>query len=210
MKATTKFFKLAIASSIALMSATASAEIYQFQFSANPDALDATQDKALDVLHTVTIDSSKVAQFNSSTLTATESWLNGGIQMTMSHQGKTVRLNDGLDITSTTVSIPGAYYPEGFLDLSSTSIWFFALEFAPQSPFIDGNNLPYDPFVYGFLFAYQDSAAYKDFRSLWVEGNTSVLPSYQISAVPEPSATALAAIGLIGCLAAARRKRASA
>jgi hypothetical protein len=210
MKASTNFFKLAIASSIALMSATASAEIYQFQFSANPDALEATQDKALDVLHTVTIDSSKFTQFNVSTLDATESWLNGGIQMTMSHQGKTVRLNDGLDVTSIIVSIPGAYYPEGFIDLSSNSVGFFALEFAPQSPFIDGNNLPYDPFVYGFLFAYQESSAYKDFRSLWVNGNTSVLPSYQISAVPEPSALALASFGLIGYLAAARRKRASA
>lgn len=207
MKTPAKLFKLAIASGLALMSATAFAEIYQFQFSANPDALDATQDKALDVMHTVTIDSSKISQFNSSTLRATEFWLNGGIQMTMSHQGKTVRLNDGLDVTSTTVSILGFSYREGFLDLSFTGPWFFALEFAPQSPFIDSNNLPYDTFVSGFLFSYQDNAAYKDFRSLWVQGNISVLPSYQISAVPEPSRAALAAVGLFVSFAAARRKR---
>lgn len=199
--------KLAIVSGFALMSATAFAEVYQFQFSANPDALDATQDKKLDVLHTITIDSSKISQFNSSTLRATESWLNGGIQMTMSHQGKTVRLNDGLDVSSTSVLIPGANYGEGFIDLSSASPWFFALEFAPRNPFIDSNNLPYDPFVYGFLFSYQDNVAYKDFRSLWLQGNTSVLASYQIPAVPEPSTGALAMVGLVLCFAAARRKR---
>lgn len=207
MKSSKKIINALVASGLVLLSTTASAAMYQFQFLANPDALDPVQDKSMDVLHTVTIDSSKFAQFNSTTLSKTENWLNGGINLTMSHQGKSVSLNSGINVASPTVKVTGAYYDEGFLALSGNSPGFFALEFAPNSPFIDGNNLPYDPFVYGFLFAYQDSSAYKDFSSLWNSGNTSILSKYEVSAVPESSSWAFAAIGLMTCLIAARQKK---
>lgn len=203
----TPFVQLAMAASLTVVGTSALADTYQFKFLVNPDALDATQDKTLDVLHTVTIDTSKITAFNPHVLNATSSWLDGGISMTMTHKDKTVSLNEGLDQTSEWVSIPGTYYDEGFLSMWPGSIWFFALEFGPDSPFIDGHNLPYDPFVYGFLFAYQDNKAYQDFSSLWMNGDTSTLSSYRVSEVPEPSAVGLAMVGALGSLAAARRKR---
>ncbi len=206
----TPFVQLAMAASLTAVSTSALADTYQFKFLANPDALEAAPDKTLDVLHTVTIDTSKITAFNPYVLNATSSWLNGGIKMTMTHEDKTVSLNEGLDPTSEWVSIPRAHHEEGFLSLWPGSIWFFALEFAPDSPFIDGHNLPYDPFVYGFLFAYQDNKAYQDFSSLWLNGDTSVLSSYRVSAVPEPSAVGLALVGALGGLTAARRKRSAA
>ena len=207
MKTSAIFVKSVLSAGIAVFTTAASANLYQFQFLANPDALKSSQDKSLDVLHTITIDSDKISSFSPSTLNATSTWLDGGISMNMTHQGKTVSLNSGLDPDSPYVTIPGYYYDEGFLSLSSKGIWFFALEFAPNSPFIDGNDLPYDPFVYGFLFAYQDDQAYQDFGSLWVAGDTSVLPSYQIPAVPEPSTAILSVMGALGALVAAKRKR---
>lgn len=207
MKSSKKIINALVASGLVLLSTTASAAMYQFQFLANPDALDPVQDKSMDVLHTVTIDSSKFAQFNSTTLSETENWLNGGINLTMSHQGKSVSFNSGINVNSPTVSMGGNYNDEGFISLSGGGPWFFAMEFAPGSPFIDGNNLPYDPFVYGFLFSYQDSSAYKDFSSLWNSGNTSILSKYEVSAVPESSSWALAAMGLMTCLIAARQKK---
>ena len=208
MKSAKKIINALVASGLVLLSTTSSAAMYQFQFLANPDALDPVQDKSMDVLHTVTIDSSKFAQFNSTTLSKTENWLNGGINLTMSHQGKSVSFNSGINVNSPTVSVVGSYRDEGFISLHGGGPWFFAMEFAPGNPFIDGNNLPYDPFVYGFLFSYQDSTAYKDFSSLWIYGNTSILSKYEVSAVPESSSWALAAIGLMTCLIAARQKKA--
>lgn len=210
MKASVIFSRFAIGASLVLLSAAATADTYQFKFLANPDAIDPTQDKTLDVLHTITIDSSKISSFSSQTLGATSAWMSGGIKMTMTHGGKTVSLNDGLDPTSSRVSIPGAYgYDEGFISLGSSGIWFFAMEFAPGNAFIDSHNLPYDPFVYGFLFAYQDNKAYQDFRSLWLNGDTSVLSSYRVSQVPEPGTMGLALVGALGALTACRKKRAT-
>jgi hypothetical protein len=60
--------------------------------------------------------------------------------------------------------------------------------------------------VYGFLFAYQDSQSYKDFRALWTEGQTSVLAKYEVAAVPE-SSTALMTLTGLGLLGAAVRRR---
>ena len=186
---------------------TSNAGIYQFQFKANPDALDAAPDHTLDVLHTVTIDSSKIAGFDATTLNSTSTWLDGGITDAMSYEGKTVTLNSGFDPLLPHPVIHGAHYDEGFLGLDGyDSIWFYALEFAPDSQFIDGNKLPYDPFVYGFLFAYQDDRAYRDFRVLWTEGQTSVLSKYEISAVPESSRAALLLTGM-GLLAVARARQ---
>ncbi len=185
----------------------ARADIYQFQFLANPDALDATQDKSLDVLHTVTIDTSKIASFNVATLNKTASWLDGGIALTMTHNGKSVRYNDGIDPASSFPSIKGALrYSEGFLSLSPGSDWFFALEFAPGNPFIDSNQLPYDPFVYGFLFAYQNQQAYVDFGQLWATGNISILSKYSASSVPESGTALTMALGL-GLLFRVSRKK---
>lgn len=197
MKSRHYLLQFAVATAFALPSLHVNAETYEFQFKANPDALDAMQDKGLDVTHTITLDSGKIHQFNSETLARTDTWLSGGIRMTMTHQGKTALLNDGLNPGSVYVSIPGANRSEGFIDLSSPSIWFFALEFAPGNSFIDSRALPYDPFVYGFLFVYQNDKAFQDFRDLWIGGDTSVLPQYQISPVPEPGSGSMAAMGLL-------------
>lgn len=202
---------LSIAALLSLSHGASQAETYQFQFLANPDALDATQNKSLDVLHTITLDSSKIAAFNVTTLSKTASWLGGGIDMTMSHNGKTVRLNDGLDPTSAFPSVKGSYgYSEGLLSLSPGTSWFFAMEFAPGNPFIDGNALPYDPFVYGFLFAYQNQQSYIDFGKLWATGDTSILSKYSVSAVPEPSTALTAALGVGLLIRLTRKKQAAA
>lgn len=202
---------LSVATLLSLSHGTSRAETYQFQFLANPDALDATQDKALDVLHSITLDTSKIAAFNFATLTKTASWLNGGIDMTMTHNGKTVRLNDGLDPTSTFPTVRGSMgYSEGFISLSPGSPWFFAMEFAPGNPFIDRNALPYDPFVYGFLFAYQKQQAYIDFGKLWATGDTSILSKYSVSSVPEPSTALTLALGLGLLIRLTRKNQAAA
>lgn len=188
---------IALSAVAALTAEPAHAAKYQFEILANPDALRTTQDKSLDVLHTITIDADKIASFDTQVLSRTESWLGGGITMDMTHAGKTVRLNDGFDIQSSFPTVPGAFSGgEGFISLSPGSIWFLALEFGPGNPFIDANQLPYDPFVYGFLFAYQDQPSYIDFGALWGAGDTSVLPLYQIAAVPEPSQYAMYLLGL--------------
>lgn len=194
----------------ALMSASAQAQVYRFQFLANPDALEADQDTSLDVLHTVTLDASKIPAFNSEVLDQTSTWLNGGITMTMSNEGQTVTLNDALDPGSKHPTVKGAYYDEGFISLSARdSFWFYALEFAPDSPFIDSNGLSYDAFVYGFLFPYQNQKAYQDFRQLWTDGDTSVLPAYRAdpisTAVPEPASAGMMLLGLAGGAAMWRR-----
>lgn len=201
----------AVAFGVLLAASSAShASIYEFRFKANPDALDAAPDQTLDVLHTVTIDDSKVPSFSYKTLNDTSTWLSGGITDAMTYGDKTVTLNSGFDPLLPHPVIHGASYDEGFLSLTPYvyNSGFFALEFAPDSPFVVGNNLPYDPFVYGFLFAYQDDQAFKDFRALWA-GDTSVLSSYLVSSVPEPGSpiTMLLGLGAIGLLA--RRKRAS-
>lgn len=197
---------LSIAALLTVSHGTTRAETYQFQFLANPDALDTTQDKALDVLHTITLDTSKIAAFNFATLNKTASWLNGGIDMTMTHNGKTVRLNDALDPTSTFPTVRGSMsHSEGFLSLSPGSSWFFAMEFAPGNPFIDRNALPYDPFVYGFLFAYQKQQSYIDFGQLWATGDTKILSKYSLPAVPEPATALTMALGL-GLLVRLARK----
>lgn len=53
---------------LASVHTSALSETYQFQILANPDALEATADPSLDVLHTITIDSSKIPSFTSATL----------------------------------------------------------------------------------------------------------------------------------------------
>lgn len=197
---------LSAATLLASVHTSALSETYQFQILANPDALEATADPSLDVLHTITIDSSKIPSFTSATLRSTEYWLNGGITMTMTHNGKSVVLNDGLDPNSATPSVPGSLLPGIFIDLGApNSHFFFALEFAPDTPFIDDNDLPYDPFVYGFLFAYQDQQPYQDFRSLWTAGNTGVLSGY-VAAVPEANTALTFLLGLGLMAGVARRK----
>ena len=198
---------IALSGVVALAAVPAHAATYQFEILANPDALETTQDKSLDVLHTITIDSDKTSSFDTQVLGRTESWLGGGITMDMTHDGKTVRLNDAFDPNRSSPTVPGTFYDEGFLSLFPGSIWFLALEFAPQSPFIDANQLPYDPFVFGFLFAYQDQPSYIDFGALWGRGDTGVLPRYQVAAVPEPSPYAMFLLGLGAISLLAWRRR---
>lgn len=161
--------------------------VYQFRFYANPTALDSVPDPSLDVLHTVTINGNKIPAYNSSVLSSTQQWLNGNIQMTMKYGDKEVSFVDALDPSKeevTVLSRPDYPGREGFLSLSGGGIWFFALEFAPGNPFIDANHLPYDPFVYGFLFVYQNQQSYIDFSNLWNYGDTSRLSNYVVNSAP--------------------------
>lgn len=207
MKQFSGLVRLAIAGGLALLSVAAQAEKYQFKFYANPTIFDAVPDPTQDVMHTVVLDDSKIGVFDAFTLQATSTWLSGGIDMSMSYQGQTVRLNDGLDAGSPTVQLPGSHGPEGFISLDWMNEWFFALEFAADNPFVVAHGLPFDPFVNGFLWVIQDQQSYLDFRSLWLAGNTAVLESYRFSEVPEPAALALAGIGLIAGLGSAKRRR---
>lgn len=206
MKSTLGFLApLAMGLALGLNPVTASATLYQFSFLANPDALQSTQDKSLDVLHTITIDSSKIASFTPQALSSTAAWLSGGITDTLTHAGKTVTLNEAFDPSAKTLTVPGLGH-QGFISLGGQSSWFFSLEFAPGNTFIDSNHLPYDPFVYGFLFVYQDQKAYQDFGALWTNGALSVLPQYQVTSVPEPSSLLLSSLGLLGLAFSMRRR----
>ncbi len=179
----------------------AQATQYQYQFLANPDA-DGTSavNPALDVHYTFGFDSSALPGYSLQTLTNTSYWASGAIWLKMSYQGKTVNLLDAIDTSQPTVSFS---HGQGVIEFFGESE-FLDIDFHGGSPLVDGNQLPYTPFVYGQLDIYNQQPAFQDAYALWTRGDTSRLANY--AAVPEPSTTMLLFIGM-GLIGAMRQRR---
>ena len=179
----------------AIATPSAIAAEYRYQFSANPGADSGRMvDPALDVAYDIVIDAGAFASFDLVALMSTSHWVDRDITVTIHGGGASALLNDAFDPASTTlrmISSPispgsGNSFSGGVLELMPQISEFFDLDLHPWSTFVEDNALPFDPFGYGQLDAYDSQQSYRDFHALWVAGNTSMLPDSLVSSVPEP------------------------
>lgn len=129
-------------------------------------------------------------------------WENGGFILEMSHNGKTVRLNDA--IISSTGPLQLGYY--GFVEIYSSIDDFFDVDFHPGSSFVDDNSLSYDAFVYGQIDAYNNQKQFQDLFFMASTGDTTNLGNY-VSPVPEPTTGALMTLGAMALVYRSKRKK---
>lgn len=150
----------------------AQAEKYTFNFKANPGAdgggsLSAGNDIDFKLL----VDTSIAPSISLSNLNQSQHWKSGGFILEMSHNGKTVRLNDAI-VSSTGALQLGS---GGFVEIYSDIDDFFDVDFHPGAPFVEANALPYDAFVYGQIDVYNDQKPFQDLFAIATTGDTSKL-----------------------------------
>jgi hypothetical protein len=160
---------------------------YQYTFTANPDSdrPGITPNHALDVVYVVAFNAAQVPSFSLSTINSTSLWTSHALTTHLKYQNIDVLLNDAFDPTKPTITIPNN---GGVVEFFQPMSEFFCIDFNPGAAFVDNNNLPYDPFVYGQLDVYDNQQSFQDFYKLWVNGDTSRLSLY---AVPEPGTAAI-------------------
>lgn len=174
---------------------------YTFNFKANPGAdgggsLSASNDIDFKLI----VDTTLAPSLSLSNLNKSQYWKNGGFILEMSHNGKTVRLNDA--ITSSTG--PLWLGSGGFVEIYSGIDDFFDIDFHPGASFVETNALAYDAFVYGQIDVYNNQKSFQDLFAIATTGDTSKLNNY-VAQVPEPSVGVLAVLGAMAAFL--RRKR---
>lgn len=179
----------------------AQAEKYTFNFKANPGA-DGGGSLSVDndIDFKFLVDTSIVPSVSLSNLNQSQHWASGGFILEMTHNGKTVRLNDAIVSSTGSLQLGSG----GFVEIYSDIDDFFDVDFHPGAPFVEANELPYDAFVYGQIDVYNDQKPFQDLFAIAATGDTSKLKNY-VSQVPEPSVGLLAILGAAGLFH--RRKR---
>lgn len=187
--------------SLALISPIiAHAENYAFNFKANPGADGGGPlFSSNDIEFNFFIDTALIPSISISSLNRSEYWTNGGFVLLMSHDGKTVRLNDAIDTSSTYLRPTGG----GFIEIYSDINEFFDVDFHPGNSFVDRNALSYDAFVYGQIDVYNGQKQFQDLFSIVTAGNTALLKDY-VSPVPEPATLGM---WLLGAMAICHRRK---
>lgn len=187
---------------LALVSpALAQAENYTFTFKANPDADGGgTLSAANDIDFKLLVDTTLAPSLSLSNLNKSQYWKNGGFILEMTHNGKTVRLNDAILSTTGPLQLGSG----GFVEIHSNIDDFFDIDFHPGASFVEMNSLPYDAFVYGQIDVYNNQKPFQDLFAIATKGNTSLLKNY-VSPVPEPSVGVLTFLGAMAVFQ--RRKR---
>jgi len=208
MKKAVNLFKLS-ALMVAVAPFAAHSAIYQFNFTANEGA-DGTgaANVANDIHYTFTANTALTNNISLNKLNQSEYWANGSYTLEMSHNGKTIRLNDA--ITSTTGPLRlGAVdggIEDGFIEIYPFMDEFFDIDFHPGAAIIDSNGLSYNAFVYGQIDVYNHQQQFQDLYSIAVNGDTSKLQQYMTSSIPEPSAWYMSLAGAAVLLAMHSRK----
>lgn len=190
-----------MSAALLLAAANADAATYSFAFYASDNAEDAVfvAPSDSDVRYTIRLDGELLSQYDLNTLNATSTWTSGGVRMQMEYQGKVVSFSDAIDPSTPFLSID-----DGFVEIYDYIGDFMDFDFHPGASFVDSNDLPYTPFVYGQLDVYDNQKSFQDFYSLWAKGDTSVLPSY--IETPVPGAAVLFSSAAVSLLMARRRR----
>lgn len=189
------------------------AERYEYHFLANPAADQAAAaNPAEDIALTFGFDTDRLPALDLAVLNRSEHWLSGAIWLTATFQGQTVDLGStlvarpglGLEFQGTGGDLPG-----GFMEAYSNIDDFLDIDLHPGAFVVERNGLPYAPFVYGQIDAYNAQADFQDAHRVWALGDHGSLPSHLAPAVPEPATHALWALGLtaLACLVRSRQRR---
>ena len=197
-------FKTIAAAVLAMgVASTAYASSYEYHFLMNPDA-DSSEvaSPALDVSITFGFNDNLPA-FSMAVLSDSQHWRNGNIWMLASFQGQTVNLAAGLDPDRSDLEFAEG---GGWIETWPMLREFLDIDLHPWSPFVAANNLPFDPFVYGQLDAYDDQQDFQDLYGLWAHGDVSSLAAHAV-AVPEPTSLTLTGLGLLALAGLRRRRR---
>lgn len=180
------------------------AENYLFEFKANPGADgNAAPYVGNDINFKLFVNTTLTPSISIENLNKSEYWKNNGFILELSHNGKTVRLNDALISSSGPLDLG----PTGFVEIYSNVDDFFDVDFHPDDPLVELNSLPYDAFVYGQIDVYNNQKPFQDLLAIATTGNTSLLSAYAISAVPEPGTMGLTVTGILAYMAIGRRSR---
>lgn len=182
----------------------AHSENYAFNFKANPGA-DGGGELSIsnDIDFNFLVNTKLTPSISISTLNSSDYWKNGGFILEMSHNGKTVRLNDAI-ISSTGPLLLGN---DEFIEIYSNIDDFFDVDFHPGASFVDRNALSYDAFVYGQIDVYNNQKQFQDLFSIATTGDTSLLKNY-VSQVPESSAAGMWLLGAMAIFYRRKRKNA--
>ncbi|WP_374475762.1 PEP-CTERM sorting domain-containing protein [Zoogloea sp.] len=198
-----KFLKTILA--FALISPVlAHSENYAFNFNANPradgsGALSINNDIAFKLL----VSTALIPSISISTLNRSEYWKNGGFILEMSHNGKTVRLNDAIISPAGPLKLGN----DGFFEIYSNIDDFFDIDFHPGASFVDNNGLSYDAFVYGQIDVYNNQEQFQDFFAIATTGDTSDLKNYVLQ-VPEPPTVGMWLLGAMALFYSRKQKKA--
>lgn len=189
------------------------AERYEYRFLANPEADQAVAaNPAQDIALTFGFDTAQLPTLDLAVLNRSEHWLSGAIWLTATFQGQTVDLGATL-VAQTRLGLTfkgtGGDLSGGFIEAYSNIDDFLDIDLHPGAFVVERNGLPYDPFVYGQIDAYNAQADFQDAHRVWALGDHSSLPSHLAPAVPEPATGALWALGLtaLACLGRSRQRR---
>ena len=182
----------------------AHAENYVFNFKANPGSDGGgTLSASNDIDFKLLVDTDLTPSLSIQSMNRSEYWANGAFILEMTHQGKTVRLNDAITSAAGPIKL-GSY---GFIEIYSNIDDFLDIDFHPGSSFVASNALSYDAFVYGQIDAYNNQKQFQDLFAIAATGDTSILANY-ISPVPEPATFGMWLIGATAIFY--RRKHANA
>lgn len=182
----------------------AHSENYAFNFKANPGAdSGGTLSISNDIDFNFLFDTTLAPSISISSLNSSEYWKNGGFILEMSHNGKTVRLNDA--ITSSTG--PLQIRSDGFVEIYSNIDDFLDVDFHPGASFVDRNTLSYNAFVYGQIDVYNNQKQFQDLFAIVSTGDTSNLKNY-VAPVPEPASVGMWLLGTMAIFHRRKRKNA--